>query len=414
MIYTKPINEISYEDVAKFCEQKNRESFILDYKEILPDNEKLAKSIAAFANTYGGLLLIGVKAGDGFPQGPFVGFDHDNGLNYEEKIQSVILSYIRQPLFPEIKVCGPINGKSFIVIRIAESNLTPHRIGDKVRIYVRTGELSSPIDEVNWERLEWLKQRRQKSINLRESLDKESEIYFDEAFKNKYNIDPGKYPAILTLKSYPLFPQNPLTVFRELMNDERYIMVDKTQAWRFPAIKGRFEPIQNGVQILTYTRDSKSTIISSTSYINDEFVFVNLNSMGCYTYKEKMSSEDSKKQFYFKFSKLIETLHQFLKSSYKFYSELGYWGNLYFKIELRNLSGCYIKSHGFTTTFSLTLQIPRNELKWEKIIPIKQLEAKRTNIIVELVADISWSLGLDNFGTEKIKEYLLPQYYVRS
>ncbi|GHU52304.1 hypothetical protein FACS1894200_12850 [Spirochaetia bacterium] len=38
------------------------EGWYIEYKSILPDSKKIAKSIASFANSYGGLYLIGVVA----------------------------------------------------------------------------------------------------------------------------------------------------------------------------------------------------------------------------------------------------------------------------------------------------------------------------------------------------------------
>jgi len=45
MLYTKPIREIVYKDVVDFCDNKNNEGFILEYKRDFPSNsnEALAK-----------------------------------------------------------------------------------------------------------------------------------------------------------------------------------------------------------------------------------------------------------------------------------------------------------------------------------------------------------------------------------
>ena len=58
MLYTKPIDEINWDDVAAFCEQRIPEGSYLDYKEDFP--RSLEKTIAAMANTIGGVILIGV------------------------------------------------------------------------------------------------------------------------------------------------------------------------------------------------------------------------------------------------------------------------------------------------------------------------------------------------------------------
>lgn len=58
MIYTKPILEISWNDVEDFCRNRVPEGTYLDYKEDFPS--QLEKTISALANTLGGIILIGV------------------------------------------------------------------------------------------------------------------------------------------------------------------------------------------------------------------------------------------------------------------------------------------------------------------------------------------------------------------
>src|SRR3954451_18508567 len=59
-LWNKPISSIDFSDIDLFCQGKLPESARLDYKVDFPSN--LEKTIAAFANTVGGLILLGVDS----------------------------------------------------------------------------------------------------------------------------------------------------------------------------------------------------------------------------------------------------------------------------------------------------------------------------------------------------------------
>src|SRR3989339_276494 len=109
MLFTKPIEQISYDDVVLFCEQQISEGINLDYKYDFPNN--LEKTIAAFANTFGGLVIIGVEDKDSKPKLPANGIKYVRGL--QERVIKIILDNISPPIFPEIQVCPPKNDFTF-------------------------------------------------------------------------------------------------------------------------------------------------------------------------------------------------------------------------------------------------------------------------------------------------------------
>ena len=53
-LFTKPITQISFEDIQNFINQKIPEGIKVEYKKEFPVNKKLAKSISSFANTLSG------------------------------------------------------------------------------------------------------------------------------------------------------------------------------------------------------------------------------------------------------------------------------------------------------------------------------------------------------------------------
>lgn len=168
MIYTKPAQEVSWDDIVSFCEQRLPEGAYLDYKKEFPKH--LENTIAAMANTLGGIILLGVEEdAETKPILPLKGIRFEKGL--AERITNIILTNITPPVFPEIAVCtDPTMRNALAMIRIHQSDQTPHAIAGNTRVYVRTGNRNTPEELATVDRIEWLRDRRSRSVALREAL----------------------------------------------------------------------------------------------------------------------------------------------------------------------------------------------------------------------------------------------------
>jgi hypothetical protein len=420
MLYTKRINEVSYKDVVDFCEEGHAEGFILEYKRDFASlsNEKIAKTIAAFANTYGGILIIGINAPNSKPMVPFEGFTFDPSLKYEEKIESIILSHIKEPVFPEVKVCEPVDGKTFIVIRIVESHLTPHRVADNTKIYVRTGQSSTPNVEATWDKIEWLVTRRKKSEEFRDLLIKESERYFKDACKLR-GIDPedkNHYFAIFSIRIIPLFPQEPLIPFRNLENIENDITV--RSGGSFPPNFYNGDLIQNGIRKFHVLRDKESEAAHGKT-----FEYTHLNTFGLYFYKRDIGdineqpirkpdgTEGSIKRKGLNFYWIPSILHRFIASAILFYQKLGYWGTVQITMELSNSLGIAME-HPLKGRIleDDDLFVPSDHLVWQKAATLPFLRDRTRDVVVEMIDAAAWSLGVRYFTEERIRNYLQEKF----
>lgn len=147
MLYTKDINSIEYDDIRLFCNRRLPEGTRVDYKADFPKD--LAKLIAAFANTEGGIVLIGVKTDQSNRPSDICGVKFESGL--QERITSISISNIVDPIIPEIKVC-PFKSdlsisepdRAVIVVRVDESFEAPLAVDGKA--YVRVGGQCEPAD----------------------------------------------------------------------------------------------------------------------------------------------------------------------------------------------------------------------------------------------------------------------------
>jgi hypothetical protein len=140
---TKPIGEITFADVKSFCDQQIPEDLRTDYKSDWP--KELAKELAAFANTVGGLLIIGVKENpDTRTPDKIVGVL--GTISASERVTNAGLS-LAPSLAVETTDAIQLEGdptRSVYVVRVPPSRLAPHIDAKRDRVHVRTVDVSHP------------------------------------------------------------------------------------------------------------------------------------------------------------------------------------------------------------------------------------------------------------------------------
>jgi predicted HTH transcriptional regulator len=160
-MFTLKLEEVNYEKIESFCKEQNPEGETIEYKRDFPSD--LEKSISAMANTYGGIILIGVEADKttNTPILPIKGRELEKGL--EEKVTSICLRRIYHPYFPLVKVCPFKNEKGedkcVVFIRVFESDQTPHAINNNTDVYFRIKSQNEPFRKATIDEIDWLKNK---------------------------------------------------------------------------------------------------------------------------------------------------------------------------------------------------------------------------------------------------------------
>ena len=148
MLFSKRIDEITYDDVLAFCKEGHEEGIRLDYKVDWPKD--LAKIIAAMANTFGGLILVGVDEEDRRPKLPIAGVKFTSKEQLSQKVASIAFDAIYPPLFPEVAVCEFESkghkkpDRVVIIIRVHESHESPHTVENGTKVYLRVADQTKP------------------------------------------------------------------------------------------------------------------------------------------------------------------------------------------------------------------------------------------------------------------------------
>ncbi|MGZ8548919.1 MAG: RNA-binding domain-containing protein [Sulfuricurvum sp.] len=112
------------------------ENKTVEFKEKLPKNESIAKTVIAFSNTSGGRLIIGVS-----DVREVIGIDEENIFELQDKIASIVFDHCAPTILPEIYTLN-IGGKLLLVIEVSRGNLLPYYLkhhGRDAGVYVRLG-----------------------------------------------------------------------------------------------------------------------------------------------------------------------------------------------------------------------------------------------------------------------------------
>lgn len=151
--FEKRIDEIKAADLAVL--RTVSEGWYVEYKSIVPNASSIAKSISAFANTYGGWLFYGIaeKSKEEAVAGNFPGIARSELDASLQKIRQAIAHSVNPAPYFETKVIwGPMAGiglkkdQGVICIRVPKGFASPYVHKSGV-IYRRVGDGSEPKPE---------------------------------------------------------------------------------------------------------------------------------------------------------------------------------------------------------------------------------------------------------------------------
>jgi hypothetical protein len=215
-LYSANWDNLTYQNVIEFLNSRPPENLFLDYKAALNDGGGLEKDLAAFANTRGGLIFIGVKEDEERrPVMPPIGIPRKEGL--QEQIGQIDTGNLWPPVSPDVRVLPiPKSENVLVAIRIPESELAPHWLFEKNKVYVRhtsSTQFAIKREYANEEDLRFLFRKRESARSLAKArLDKLWEMadrgfVNTAAMKNPFRVDLLITPATPPLRSIVLHGQ---------------------------------------------------------------------------------------------------------------------------------------------------------------------------------------------------------------
>ncbi|MEE9429954.1 MAG: ATP-binding protein [Melioribacteraceae bacterium] len=123
------------------------ETSTVEFKQKFSEYEKIAKEIIAFANTRGGLLLLGVS-----DNGKIKGVESEKGTT--ELLTETLNNYCEPKINYTIKFYE-LHNREVVVLKILESKIKPHRLQDYKKklelntasVYIRVNDKSVPASK---------------------------------------------------------------------------------------------------------------------------------------------------------------------------------------------------------------------------------------------------------------------------
>lgn len=408
MIYSKNINEITFKDITDFCEQQINENLYLDYKEDINSNS-LPKTIAAMANTFGGIIIVGIKDKDSKPDLPIMGIDFREGVR--EQINNLILSNITPPIFPEVQVCkSDDNLKMLVIIRISQSNTTPHAIMKNTRVYIRTELSNEPTEDLaSLDKVEWLKDKRNKSVELRKSFcDSSKERYEILCKQNGLTQDVSQ----MYIGCSPLFPHDVLVEPNTLQG---YVDKIKSHGMHtevpYQHDNINYKPFHSGIYNFSFRNTNKK-------------IYNELNQYGFFFQKHDFGMmvgdeyDENKTKLIGYLLIILGNLDLFIESSEKFYRELGYWGLVKVEININKLLGLEIQNlpapKGQYYLHNEGKKPVDDEVSLSYECLVSELKDKRVEIVSKLLCKIAWSVGFTTIGDEQVVNCLKDNGRIKS
>ncbi|GAB3885681.1 AlbA family DNA-binding domain-containing protein [Spirosoma agri] len=186
----------------------------LEFKRSLSSAYRIARTLAAFANTSGGVILIGIA-----DSGKIVGVPSESREIY--KLEDATDKLVDPALTISYEVLTP-DGRTVLVVRVNESEEKPHYVIDeagKRTIYVRAKDKSMPTNKLIITK---------ETANVHELLKSPTtRTLIQHLRKNEY-VTAEKFAKLINISEYRAGK-----LLRELTGQGLLLMIDKPRPVRY-------------------------------------------------------------------------------------------------------------------------------------------------------------------------------------
>ena len=369
-MFTKSAADITFSDVEGFCREFG-EGVRVEYKQEI--NKDIPKIVSSFANTLGGVFLIGVKCDkktnkvvsiDGIP----------NSGGIEEQIHQSALTGIYPAIIPEVKICHVRDSDNVVVIvRVDESVQAPHAIEKSTKVYIRVASITQPYNKLKLaeiDRIEYMLKRREDSQATTRQIIKRTNERIESLFDT---TEPN-----LTVIAHPMFPYRPVISTGDIFEFARQNQLQ----WRYSSrVAGGF--------------------YASTDRRYDSYSYCELNEYGIVYHSRALTKVTlpyiNHEEKYLHSQEFVSTIGESIKRASSFYEKCEYFGNIEITAQLRHVFDEKLRFSEHQHPSEMGQSIDSEVLASTQCLPRDLVEREKfIDVVDELAGQLLWSFDIDD------------------
>ena len=326
-MFTKPLNQIEFSEIEEFC-RRFPEGVRVEYKREIT---AVPKIVSSFANTLGGIFIIGVETdANDMGQPRIEGIPNEPGN--KERIEESAFTGIYPPVFPEVEIC-PVDEKPenvVVLVRVNESPQAPHVIENSTKSYIRVGSTTQPYKKpqlADIDTIEYLLKRRAKP----------QEICNHILNRTKERINSRWHLACpnLTVRARPTFLHRPLISRSEIYayvkaqdrNPKGYILFnDEATDFGTRQVSGGVCFVGATVGLLYWE-------------LNEYGIICHAQKLHKSPFQDFHGPEDDEENRYLELNDLVYNTCELIAVAKGFYQRCQYSGNIEIAAQLRHVRG---------------------------------------------------------------------------
>ena len=371
---------ITVQHIHDVCARFN-EGLRVEYKSTFDANVRaqLPKIVSSFANSQGGVLVVGVRAVNGVPEPPIEGFAPPPREELPLTVESICLQNIQPPVLPRTEVVqSDVPNQVFLVIEVDESAEAPHAIENSRRVYVRTGNAANPYDLAEVDLIIDLLGRRREPLERRDRI-------LELAEQRSHQAVPRSVPY-LQVSVCPQFPRTALS-----SSDEAWdFLLETTYAAGGIIPANSMKRVPDGAGSLTYSNPPRVPA-----------QYVELSKYGLLYaarhFARVRQAEGLPEELHF--LGLFQILLRLTTTAERFYAIPGYRGNLLIRASVHGVQGQIMR---FVTTapyVDVDLEDYRcftDSVTAERLLGVDQLRSRRVDVLTDILSEITWAFWQSN------------------